>query len=237
MVAQANPVKREFVVRSSQKESRRAKGRKSERSKDRREGFDPLHLTENPERSQFLREAEVLHARWAMLGTMGLVVPDLLGGPLYLLPDLGTQRLIPFTIQLVVAVGVLEAYRGAVRAQKRGLEERAYPGKSFDVLGLTRQRAKAKPEKQGPPGLGVYSAWLGGLPGFLSGAWWYSRREMTVKDYKDMKEKELNNGRLAMISFAGVYAASMVTGKGPITLLLEHVADPMHNTVLQTFAQ
>ncbi len=40
---------------------------------------------------------------------------------------------------------------------------------SFDVLGLTRQRAKAKPEKQGPPGLGVYSAWLGGLPGFLSG--------------------------------------------------------------------
>ncbi len=41
----------------------------------------------------------------------------------------------------------------------------------------------------------------------------------------------------AVVSFAGVYAASMVTGKGPITLLLEHVADPMHNTVLQTFAQ
>jgi hypothetical protein len=37
------------------------------------------------------------------------------------------------------------------------------------------------------------------LADFMStaGAWWYSRREMTVKDYKDMKEKELNNGRLA----------------------------------------
>ncbi|EIE27497.1 hypothetical protein COCSUDRAFT_39153 [Coccomyxa subellipsoidea C-169] len=167
-----------------------------------------------------------------MLGVLGLVVPDLLGGPLYLLPDLGTERLIPFTIQLVVAVGVLEAYRGAMRAQKKGLEERAYPGRRFDVLGLTRQRPEAKQEKPAPPGLGVYAAWLGGLPGFLSGAWWYSRREMTVKDYKDMKEKELNNGRLA-----SVYAASMVTGKGPITLLLEHVADPVHNSVLQTLSQ
>ncbi|KAK9917879.1 hypothetical protein WJX75_009169 [Coccomyxa subellipsoidea] len=172
-----------------------------------------------------------------MLGVLGLIVPDLLGGPLYLLPDLGTQRLVPFTIQLVVAVGVLEAYRGAMRAQKKGLEERAYPGRRFDVLGLTRQRSEANLEKHSPPGLGVYAAWLGGLPGFLSGAWWYSRREMTVKDYKDMKEKELNNGRLAMISFAGVYAASMVTGKGPVTLLLEHVADPVHNSVLQTLSQ
>ncbi len=38
----------------------------------------------------------------------------------------------------------------------------------------------------------------------------------------------------AVISFMGVYAASMLTGKGPITLLMEHVADPMNTTVLQT---
>jgi hypothetical protein len=35
----------------------------------------------------------------------------------------------------------------------------------------------------------------------------------------------------------GVYAASMLTGKGPITLLLEHVADPLNTTVFHTLGE
>ena len=64
----------------------------------------------------------MLHARWAMLGVVGLVVPDVLGAPLYLLPDLASLPLLTFTIQAVVALGALEIYRGA-----RRLEVRARP--------------------------------------------------------------------------------------------------------------
>lgn len=59
----------------------------------------------------------MLHARWAMLGVVGLVVPDLAGGPLYLLPDLASLPLLTFTIQAVVALGALEIYRGARRLE------------------------------------------------------------------------------------------------------------------------
>ena len=43
----------------------------------------------------------------------------------------------------------------------------------FDVLGLTGERRREDGEREGKqsaPGLGVYAAWLGGLPGWLGGA-------------------------------------------------------------------
>jgi hypothetical protein len=39
------------------------------------------------------------------------------------------------------------------------------------------------------------------------------------------------------VSFLGVCFASLVTGKGPITLLMEHLADPVHHTIVQTLQQ
>jgi hypothetical protein len=40
--------------------------------------------------------------------------------------------------------------------------------------------------------------WVGGLPGWLAGGWWYSRREVTEVELFDKKSRELCNGRLAM---------------------------------------
>lgn len=73
-------------------------------------------------------------------------------------------------------------------------------GKRFDVLGLTRP--KATPTKAGEPealpGFGVFAPWLGGLPGWLAGGWWFEQQEMTQVQLMEMKSRELRNGRLAM---------------------------------------
>lgn len=38
---------------------------------------------------------------------------------------------------------------------------------------------------------------------------------------------------LRRISCVGIYVASMITGKGPYSLLLEHVRDPIHHNAVQ----
>ncbi len=38
---------------------------------------------------------------------------------------------------------------------------------------------------------------------------------------------------LRRISYVGIYVASMITGKGPYSLLLEHVQDPIHHNAVQ----
>lgn len=56
----------------------------------------------------------------------------------------------------------------------------------------------AEPIFIGCAGLGVFSSWLGGVPGWLSGGWWFEKRSKTEREVNDLKTKELSNGRLAM---------------------------------------
>lgn len=48
---------------------------------------------------------------------------------------------------------------------------------------------------------------------------------------EDMREKEIKNGRLAMVAFLGFASQAAVQGKGPIESLKYHIADPFHRNI------
>eukprot|EP00475_Leptophrys_vorax_P016307 TRINITY_DN22775_c0_g1_i2.p1 TRINITY_DN22775_c0_g1~~TRINITY_DN22775_c0_g1_i2.p1 ORF type:complete len:278 (+),score=6.75 TRINITY_DN22775_c0_g1_i2:199-1032(+) len=195
-------------------------------------GFDPLGLCD-PEGAgafidpRWLVYAEIINARWAMLGAAGMIAPEVLDnlglipaatGVLWfksgVIPPLGSYEYWAdpyalFTMQMVL-VGFAEHRRG------QDYYNPGYSSKS-PFLGLEKLLGGSKNPAY-PGGFIFNFAGLG------------KKKE----DIFTLRTKELKNGRLAMLACLGYFLQALVTGVGPYQNLKDHLVDPFSNNLFSS---
>lgn len=149
----------------------------------------------------FYRDAELKHGRVAMLATLGIFSSEKAGGSWFGGSAGSAIDLLPAASYPVAELSDL---------QETSLQ--AFYGACIILLGLPELTSLLAPF---PLGVGSYPDSDARLPGEYNGFDpLYIRPPLGSDELLEIQNKELNNGRLAMIAAAGIIAQEMVTGKG-----------------------
>ncbi|GIL65457.1 hypothetical protein Vafri_19251 [Volvox africanus] len=197
-------------------------------------GFDPLGLFDPSNGSagfmsqRWLHTAEVIHARWAMLGAAGCLAPEYLAhekvipkatGLLWFKTgffppasagfDYGVPLGVLFALQMVM-MGMAEGLRAAEYMQPGSLRHKK-------LLGLERLIATTRTGSAAYPGGVMFNPLgLGEKPAAM----------------RELQQAEIRHGRLAMLACLGYTAQALVTGRGPYDNWNRHLEDPETHNVL-----
>lgn len=197
-------------------------------------GFDPLGLSDpegaggfiNPE---WLAYGEIMNGRWAMLGAAGCVAPEILG-KLGVIPQ--ETNVLWYQTGVIPPVGQTNVFN-------------IDPWALFWIEVVLMQFAELRrwQDYNNPGSMG--KQFFLGLENFLQGSgepaypggpiFNFAGMAKGGEEAKVMRTKELKNGRLAMLAIFGFGAQAIMTGKGPIQNLIDHISDPLNNNIIANF--
>jgi len=200
-------------------------------------GFDPLGLSD-PEGAgglvtpEWLAYAEVIHARFAMLGMAGCIAPEALAawgiipestGVVWykngVIPPAGSPDGLYWAPPVVLFVGEVVMMQFAELRRLQDYRKPGSMGKQY-FIGL--------------------EGCLGGSgdPSYPGGPFFNMFNMGKDKASMDkLKLNEIKNGRLAMLACFGFGAQAVMTGVGPYQNLIDHIADPFNVNILTNFAK